>query len=31
MQVRARVALPAEATRLLGARPGEALHLVPLD
>jgi arginine N-succinyltransferase len=27
----ARVALPAEATRLLGARPGEALHLVPFD
>jgi arginine N-succinyltransferase len=27
----ARVALPAEATRLLGARPGEPLHLVPFD
>jgi arginine N-succinyltransferase len=26
-----RVALPAEATRLLGARPGEVLHLVPFE
>jgi arginine N-succinyltransferase len=26
-----RLALPAEATRLLGARPGETLHLIPFD